>query len=736
MKNEMKLQKSNLLKLEREISAFEKEVLGDVLFADFPTLEAVLNTFAFSGAKSALPGTVETAPFTFFSGCSGYKYSIAGTAVWGRVEIAVLLSGGFAFHRVFHDGNALKESWDLYSESGQHLGSQTNAPAPVYTSTVPMEAGCPLINHLYNYLSHEYEQAKRGGARGRQAHTIENLLRKVAATGKLSISAGYKDPAIAAMNKRVLDEELDPVLNWEERQVVFNSIFTDRDKLIRTKKRVHRLGFWKFRLPIFLADLKNYFRRLASRPVDNINGITYKWTVGRLIWFFHTARNNIGLSIAMAIYGPFTFYFITQPLNPHAMWAVGKVRSHYIDTVNQLETTLAGVGAASLVTDPSHSAAKPAETAPAPATPDNSPAPAPVVTPKDVHPASASNVIYNLLKAIPAKGALLMSTDTPALDTQDWTSRMSNFKAMQIGYEENLVFAARMGRLEQMETQLNFPLIVDSAWQEIERYQEQINAIRYNMGTHLTKELQEYFQKEEARSYTVMLYIWERTMRFVLDHPYIMMDDAKEQTQRDYYVGRAFISLQEMTQKLARLNPSLKKPAEFRKIEKLAAEFKRVRKDGDSMLERLNANSPLFRQKNRFNGEELRSYMSRHWEVLFLLQNKAQEASNFGLQLYTWSVRNAIWIMQSLYSAKNRELALAFDRHGRLKKDVTEEVRRDIEPLYESLFHMLNLEYVSIRPELGGRLGNDIDSKQRETIIGVLEDSLRDREKYLKGIVN
>ena len=57
---------------------------------------------------------------------------------------------------------------------------------------------------------------------------------------------------------------------------------------------------------------------------------------------------------------------------------------------------------------------------------------------------------------------------------------MSNFKNMQIGYESNMEFAARMGRLEQMELQLNFSMIVDSTWEETERYLDQIETLKAN----------------------------------------------------------------------------------------------------------------------------------------------------------------------------------------------------------------------------------------------------------------
>jgi hypothetical protein len=53
--------------------------------------------------------------------------------------------------------------------------------------------------------------------------------------------------------------------------------------------------------------------------------------------------------------------------------------------------------------------------------------------------------------------------------------------------------------------------------------------------------------------------------------------------------------------------------------------------------------------------------MQRQWEILYLMQNKTQEASNFGLQMYVWSVRNAIWVLNTLYAQKNHELDVIAD---------------------------------------------------------------------------
>jgi hypothetical protein len=67
--------------------------------------------------------------------------------------------------------------------------------------------------------------------------------------------------------------------------------------------------------------------------------------------------------------------------------------------------------------------------------------------------------------------------------------------------------------------------------------------------------------------------------------------------------------------------------------------------------------------------------------------------------------------------------------------DVSSEVSNSIEPYYESLHHMLNLEFVSIRPELKSKLGADVEALQREKLISILDESFKDREKYFKNLV-
>jgi hypothetical protein len=212
------------------------------------------------------------------------------------------------------------------------------------------------------------------------------------------------------------------------------------------------------------------------------------------------------------------------------------------------------------------------------------------------------------------------------------------------------------------------------------------------------------------------------------------MDQSKEQVYRDYYMGRSILLLREMTAKLAERQSGFARPSEFKRLEAVAAAFQKTRAEGNTILERLSRNSMLFKQADHTDGTELRAHMKRQWEILYLLQNKAQEASNFGLQMYTWSVRNAVWLLQSLYSAKRRELGLLFESPGKPKAEIAREIRGQIEPLYEQLTHMMSLEFASIRPEISQRLENDIDARQRQVLIQDVEGFIKERETVLKGL--
>jgi hypothetical protein len=286
-----------------------------------------------------------------------------------------------------------------------------------------------------------------------------------------------------------------------------------------------------------------------------------------------------------------------------------------------------------------------------------------------------------------------------------------------------------------METQLNWPIIIESTWLETDRYSNFVQFILSNEKDYAPEFIQ-FARAEKARVEQVQLYLWDRNIRFILDHPFTLMDESKEQTQLDYYVGRAFVLLRDMTQTLSLRHQGLVMPAGFDRIMNLAKKFSGEYRSGGSILDRLKNNSKLFAQADPKSTLELRSYMKRQWEVLYLLQNHAQDGANFGLQVYVWSVRNAVHLLQSLYSTKREELSLlslSFKKGIKAAKLGTNPAFKQGESQYEALFHMMVLEYTSIRKELGEDLKKDIEAVQRKQIIDGVESFFIERDSLLKG---
>ena len=192
-----------------------------------------------------------------------------------------------------------------------------------------------------------------------------------------------------------------------------------------------------------------------------------------------------------------------------------------------------------------------------------------------------------------------------------------------------------------------------------------------------------------------------------------------------------------MTQTLTWRYPDFKKPHGFEKIAKMSEKYKAERKEQGHILANLKSNSDLFRQKDTFSTAEFRSYMKRQWEVLYLQNSKVEEASNNGLNMYIWSVRNTIWCLQSMYSAKRQELELFFEREkaGQFDGAALAEMSKT-EMIQETLFHNLVLEWVGVKEEIGSRLAKDIETVQRRIVIDNLKESLSDRAKLLNQLTN
>ena len=640
--------------------------------------------FSQKGGKETLGNSFSIEDVHGFNGFCGYNYW-EGDKLVGKLQMASLLSGTYVIYKSITIDGVEKTQYDYFDSQGNYFyESRTLDGDSVKYGSIAMDPNSPFINHLYNILHVEYENASFNFGSTNRINYIESILKALYDSEEftLSVNAGANDYALGNIDREILKIEKDNILKWRERQEVFKQLRKVKGKILSTKRRAHGLSFFLYDVPAIMKNYSVKMKNFCRRPINNIQGMIHRHTIGHVQWFGRTVQQNLGLSIAMAIYGPFTFYFITQPMNPHAMWAVGKVRGAYIDMVD----TMGGN-----------------------ATDDKNP-------------------IYT--DTVETKAA---ANETKVLDEagQAWKSRMDRFKAMQISYEESLVFAARIGRTEQFETQFNFPLTAEAAWMEMELYLNDINSILKDKST-LTKSYVSFLNEEKKRTVNLQAYIWKKMAQFFLDHPYMVVDQENEQTERNYYVGRQFIFFETMTNKLTKLN--FEQPETHGLVNKLAADFKQAKLEGHSILDTLKKNSRLFRQEALFDSDEQRKYMARQWEVMFLQQNKKQEAASFALQTYTWSIKNAMWILQTFMSAKRSELALLTDKFT--AGNVASMNIRPVDGMneyLENMFHNLTMEYVSIKKEMVHTLGEDKETAQREAVINNLKDYLIQRDKLINN---
>jgi len=642
------------------------------------------------------------------NGFSGHNYWVDDTLI-GQLQIGSLTSGNYVIYkRVYLEGE-INEIYDYYDIDGNFSYSAKTLDCSVVNySSINMEPLSPFINHLYNVVHNEYDKAKSGNSMTARIVLIEGLLNKYYKDPNttLSIDKGEKDDAIVNIEKEIYRIEADPVLTWTERQNIFESLKEVRGKIIQTKKRVHKLSTLKYSLPILLKDAVTKLSLIKSRPFSNIKGLTYKWTLGKFIWFVSTVKENLGYSVALAIYGPFTFYFITQPMNPHAMWAVGKVRNAYLSVANTVE------GAA---------------------TPDKLTFENADKLAQDVETQKVQDQVSVTQAAASTVAAMKYSSAAP-LEKISWDDRMNNFKAMQIAYETDLVFAARMGRLEQMETQFNFPLTAESVYAETKRYLRKVKS-DLEFFKNLDVRYKAFLQKEVTRTEEVQVYIWKKMAQFFLDHPYMSVDQDNEQKERDYYVGRAFVFMDDLTTELSKKNLAAT-PLTHDKVKALAKFYRQSKIRSGSVIKNLKSNSKLFAGNDLFDTDSFRAYMKNHWEVLFLQQNKKQEASSFSLQTYNFSIKNALWSLQSIYSAKREDInsmTYKFNLDNKGTSAITS--NNDTDELLESMMHMLTIEYVSIKKEFQKNMKNDEEAMLRERLINNEKDYLSERDKLFNSTV-
>ncbi len=679
---------------------------------------AMVDTLNQDGGRTRLDLNESILPVRHEGNYSGFRFVSEGW-IQGHILIGVAPQGGFIVRTAFAENGFVTEQASIYSEAGALIQTEQGVgPAPKMVERLEMDLDCPVMDFLYNFLAMEYARANAGEVPSTQVHVVERFLRGRKVKGMGRSLERRRDPLFRHVFGKMLLIEADPVLKWEERQVVYDNLVLTLRRALKVKRRA--LGMGALGQTLFLMRFRwaNFAKRCKMRPWDNARGLFYKHTVEKIIWFCQTVKNNLGYSVALAVYGPFTYYFITMPMNPHAMQAVGRVRSAYIDT-----KTVASNQFSKLLPHHQDSATQ-TQSQGAPATTTAQAIPASLPETNDMVPS----------RVVAPTGAarrlnMLLSVDVPEVDNQPWGERMGNMKQMQIAYEEGLDLASRMGRLEQLETQYNFPMMVESAWEEMERYNAQLFRLRQR-HPEISPRLKQYLTNEVNRTHQLQLYLWDRMARFILDQPYVMLDQDREQRRSDYYVGRAFVFMEEMNKIMGWRYPDFKRPQGHEKITAAAAKYQKGRQEKGDILANLKANSDMFKQQDPFDTRQFRSHMKRQWEILYLQNAKAEEASNNGFNMYMWSVRNTVWALQSIYSAKRLEVDILLQRdlEGAVDGASTVELAK-IEGLYETLYHNLALEWVGIRNEIGERLPKDIENQQRRVVVENLREFLTDRAK-------
>ncbi len=601
-----------------------------------------------------------------------------------RVCVAAPTTGGFTIE--FQRTSNESQQWYLFSSMGCPRGTTQAEPSLLDLECFQMAPLSPIKSYLLDLTYYEYARAAMGDCDVERASFIEYYLQ-----GKNLREDLFKNLDFRSLLEKVSTIERMPTLNWKERRLIFRQLKIARSKTVYTKARLWKWPWWQTLVLRLLESVFTVAVRFFLRPWNNFGGIVRICTLDAVIWFFQTVRNNIGYSIALAIYGPFTFYFITQPLNPKAMWAVAEVRNAYLKVVKDFGNTF--------------------------------------VQPLEIGPLGTGMAAIVEPKHLSSE----QSFSSKNFSLQSWQQRMSAFKGLQIAFEENMVFAARMGRIEQIESQLLFPLTARAAWTENSFYLDALQNILQWPERSISEQEISFIQNEIKRCQRARDYIWSKLQRFLGDHYFIVLDGTHDHTFHNRYLGEAISLFVTISNELS---PMLKNELDRSDLEvakKLGSVFVQSgRHLADPILTRIAKEVPSLSNPQQLADFAYRTPMLRQWETLFLLQNRTQEAANYGRMAYTESVRTSLFALQTITAAKRNELERNFSKKNGVGHKNLPETLPDA--LLEHSYHLMFADLASIAPELRHRLLDDTEYRQRVELLTDLRHYFQERAQLWKSL--
>ena len=643
------------------------------LFERTPTtLGHWVRAIAFDGGLNSPHPKTAALPVWRTENTSGFNYAI-GHEMKARIRIGLTRSGYWVIqHSSTPESGMIPAGWrsHFYGMDGRFCFSE--GPSSHLFREIPkknFEPACPVLNFLYTALWVETQNAGSGEAHRALIRSIESLLRCLPEEKikRFSFPLASRDPALLSLDAERASIERDPHLTREEKEAHLAKIKVSIMEFLRLKRRVHGSRAMRPGRILCRLSLLRFAHTLRTRPASLLKTLLERLILDPLRWFSGVVRSNLGYSVALAIYSPFTFFFITQPMNPHAMRAVGAVRNAILEFSENTEEFL-GLGK---------------------------------------------------IAAAPKGNPDLLEAKNSAPLLRDWEERMSRFKAMQISYEASLPLASRLGRLEEMETQLNWPLILGGAWRQTLLLNQSLGVLEKS-PRQFSPSFRDFLRDERKRTNELLGYFFERNARFILDHANLILDPGREQ-ERSAPRGMAALTLfQEMRQEFKQRSPDRPPPMGTREIEDIS---------GDALLW-----SPGGTGSGVLDAEAFRSASSRNWETLYLLQSRIQEASLAGLQFYTWSVRSAAQLLERLSSEEREELPKleqAFKKSHRKKPASSHPDFDRQEERIDLLTASLIREFNSVRPEIETALKGDSEAQERARVIEGVLRSNQARKKLL-----